>query len=132
MWVREDAKTVTIKGTLGGTVSKGDLLVLSANTFVRTGDAPSGTIMTIALEDGVSTDVILMQLVTSEPILSATYYGTSKTSLTDADISKTFDFYGYNSIDLDDTTGGVAMCVGYDNDIYVMHFILVPSGKVVY
>ncbi len=132
MWIREDAKTVTIKGTLGGTVSKGDLLVLSTNTFVRTGDAPSGTIMTIALEDGVSTDVILMQLVTSEPILSAKYYGSSKTSLTDADISKTFDFYGYNSIDLDDTTGGVAMCVDYDNDIDVMHFILVPSGKVVY
>jgi len=132
MWVREDNKASVIKGTLGGTVSRGDLLVLSANTFVRTGDAPSGTIAGIAMEDGVSTDVILIQLVTSEPILSAKYYGTSKTSLTDADISKTFDFYGYNSIDLDDTTGGVAMCVDYDNDIDVMHFILIPSGKVAY
>ena len=132
MWVREDAKTVVIKGTLGGTVIKGDLLVLSTNTFIRTGDAPSGTIMGIAMEAGVTTEVILIQLVTSEPILSAKYYGTSKTSLTDADISKTFDFYGYDSIDLDDTTGGVAMCVDYDNDIDVMHFILVPSGKVVY
>ena len=88
--------------------------------------------MGIAMEDGVSADVIMIQLVTSEPILSAKYYGTGKTSLTDADISKTFDFYGYNSIDLDDTTGGVAMCVDYDNDNDVMHFLLIPSGKVAY
>jgi hypothetical protein len=132
MWLREQHKAAIIKGTLGGTVSKGDLLVLSTNTFVRTGDAPSATIMGIAMEDGVTSDVILIQLVTSEPILSAKYYGTSKTSLTDADISKTFDFYDYNAIDLDDTTGGVAMCVDYDNDIDVMHFILIPSGKVAY
>lgn len=132
MWLREDHKVAVIKGTLGGTVSKGDLCVVSGNTFVRTGDAPSGTIMAIALEDGVSTDVILLQLVTSEPILSAKYYGTSKTSLTDADITKTFDFYGYNAIDLDDTTGGVAMCVDYDNANQIMHFLLIPSGKIVY
>lgn len=129
MWLREGHKCSIIKGTLGGTVVKGDLLVLSSNTFIRTGDAPSGTIIGIATEGGASSDVILIQLVTSEPILTAKYSGTS---LTDADISKTYDFYGYDSIDITDSTGGVAMCVDYDNDNKLIHFILIPSGKVAY
>lgn len=133
MWVREDSKAAVIKGTLGtGGASKGSLLVLSSNTFVKVTDAPTNyTVAAIALEDGIATDVISMQLVSSAPIITSKYTGSSKTSLTDADISKVFDISDDRTIDLDDTTGGTALCVGYDNDLDLIHFIVYPEDRAV-
>jgi hypothetical protein len=134
MWIRNAEKSNVIKGTVGsGGVLKGDLCVLSSNTFVKITDAPSQyTVVGIALETADAAEVALFELISNTPIVTAKYYtGGSKTSLTDADISKVFDIYDAQTIDLDDTTGGTALCVDYDNDLGLIHFIVYPDDRAV-
>lgn len=133
MWLRDSMKSTVIKGTVGsGGVLKGDLCAVSSNTFVKATDAPSDyTIVAVALSDGDAAEVILFELVSNAPIITAKYTGSSKTSLTDADITKVFDLYDAQTIDLDDTTGGTALCVDYDNDLDLIHFIIYPADRAV-
>lgn len=50
-------------------------------------------------------------------VFEVPYVGSTKTSLADADIGTAFDLYASDlgKINLDDTTGGAWVCVGYDN-----------------
>jgi hypothetical protein len=134
MNIRNAEKSNVIKGTVGsGGVARGDLCALSSNTFVKASDAPSDyTIAAIALETASATEVALFELVSNAPIITSKFYtGGSKTTLTDADITKVFDLYDAQTIDLDDTTGGTALCVDYDNDLSLIHFIVVPADRAV-
>jgi hypothetical protein len=133
MWLKQAHKSTVIKGTVGtGGTNKGSLCVLSSNTFIKITDAPSDyTVVGIALETSVATDVIGFELVSDAPIITAKYTGSSKTSLTDADISKIFDISDDLTIDLDDTSGGTFMCVGYDNDNDTIDGIIVPLDRAV-
>jgi len=133
MWLREAGKSTVIRGTVGsGGVSKGDLCVISSNTFIKITDAPTNyAVVGIALEDAIATDVIGFELVSNAPIITAKYTGSSKTSLTDADITKVFDISDAQTIDLDDTSGGTALCVDYDNDLDLIHFIVYPEDRAV-
>jgi hypothetical protein len=133
MWVRDSSKSTVIKGTVGsGGVLKGDLSVISSNTFIKITDAPGDyTVVAIALETADATEIAKFELVSNSPIITAKYTGTSKTSLTDADISKLFDISDAQTIDLDDITGGTAFCVDYDNDLDLIHFIIHPPDRAV-
>jgi len=133
MWLRDSSKSSVIRGTVGsGGVAKGDLCAISSNTFVKITDAPGDyTVCAVALEAGAATDVINFELVSNAPIITAKYTGSSKTSLTDADITKVFDISDAQTIDLDDTTGGTALCVDYDNDLDLIHFIVYPADRAV-
>jgi hypothetical protein len=133
MWLREAGKSTVIKGTVGsGGVLKGDLCVISSNTFIKITDAPGDyTVVGIALEDADAAEVAKFELVSNAPIITAKYTGSSKTSLTDADITKLFDISDAQTIDLDDTTGGTALCVDYDNDLDLIHFIVHPADRAV-
>lgn len=134
MHLQEAGKSRIIKGTVGtGGVTKGDMCVLSSNTFIRITDAPSGYIVVaIATKSAVDTAVGEFELVSDAPICTAKFYtGGSKKTLTDADISKVFDVYDSQTIDLDDTTGGCFFCVGYDNDLALIHFIVIPANRAV-
>lgn len=133
MRVRDGSYAPVIKGTVGtGGTTKGSLCVLSSNTFVKA--AAGATVLTIAaiaLSTQVATDVSLFQLVSSQPILTAKYTGSSKTSLTDADISKVYDLTDDLTVNLDDTTGGCAFCVGYDNTLKTIDFIVIPAQRTI-
>jgi len=133
MWLKEAHKSTVIKGTVGsGGTNKGSMCVLSSNTFIKITDAPTDlTVVGIALETSIATDVIGFELVSSAPIITAKYTGSSKTSLTDADISKVFDVSDDLTVDLDDTSGGPFMCVGYDNDNDTIDFIVMPADRAV-
>lgn len=133
MFISDGKPSAVIKGTVGTNgVVKGDLCVLSSNTFVKAAAAPSdGTIVAIALETASATTVAKFELATSARIITAKYTGSSKTSLTDADISKIFDLTDSQTVNLDDTTGGCCFCVDYDNDLDLIHFIIVPAKRAV-
>lgn len=133
MWLKQAHKSTVIKGTVGsGGVSKGSMCVLSSNTFIKITDAPGDyTVAGIALETADATEVIGFELVSDAPIITSKYTGTSKTSLTDADISKAFDVYDHLTVDLDDTSGGPFICVGYDNDNSTIDFIVPPVDRAV-
>lgn len=131
MEVRDGSFAPVIRGTVGsGNVTRGDMCVLSSNTFVRIANGASVlTVVAIAMESAVAAAVAKFQLVSNQPIIRARYTGVSKTSLTDADISKVYDISTSAIIDLDDTSGGFAFCVGYDNDLDTIDFIVIPAQR---
>lgn len=133
MIIRDGSFAPVIRGTVGtGGVVKGSLCVLSSNTFVKAAAATTdGTIAAIALETADAAAVAKFQLVSNTPIISAKYTGSSKTSLTDADISKIFDLSSDLIVNLDDTSGGCAFCVDYDNSLSLIDFIIAPAKKAV-
>lgn len=130
MFIRDGQPSTVIKGTVGsGGVVKGDMCVLSSNTFVKAAAAATVlTVVAVALETAAATAVAKFELVGNR-IVSAKYTGSSKTSLTDADISKVFDFSDSQTVNLDDTTGGSCFCVDYDNDLDLIHFIVTPAQR---
>jgi hypothetical protein len=133
MYLRDGKPSTVIKGTVGsGGVTKGDLCVLSSNTFVKAAANPTdATVVAIALETALITEVALFELITPVRIISSKYTGSSKTSLTDADISKTFDLTDAQTVNLDDTSGSFCFCVDYDNDLDLIHFVVLPVEKAV-
>lgn len=133
MFISDGGPSTVIKGTVGtGDVAKGDLCALSSNTFVKAAANPTdATIVALALETASATEVALFELIAPVKIVSAKYTGSSKTSLTDADISKTFDLADSQTVNLDDTSGGPCLCVGYDNDLDLIHFVVVPVERAV-
>jgi hypothetical protein len=130
MHIRDGKPSTVIKGTVGsGGVAKGDLCMMSSNTFVKaTGGASVLTICAIATKSAIATAVGSFELV-GDRVISAKYTGVSKTSLTDADISKVFDVSDAQTVDLDDTSGGCCFCVDYDNDLDLIHFIVIPAQR---
>jgi hypothetical protein len=133
MFIRDGGPSTVIKGTVGtGGVVKGDLCAVSSNTFVKAAANPTdATIIALALETAADTEVALFELVSCTRVVSAKYTGTSKTSLTDADITKAFDLTDSQTVNLDDTSGGPCLCVDYDNDLDLIHFVVVPVEKAV-
>lgn len=131
MFIRDGQPSTVIKGTVGsGGVVKGDMCVIASNTFVKAAAAATVlTVVAVALETAAATAVAKFELVSCQRIVSARYIGSSKTYLTDADISKVYDFSGSQTVNLDDTTGGSCFCVDYDNDLDLIHFIVIPAQR---
>lgn len=123
MYISEPRINAVVKRTVGtGGVARGDLCVMSSNTAVKAAAAPTdGTVFGIALEDKSAGEVGKFMPV-SDCVIAAKYTGSSKTSLTDADLGKAFDLSDEQTVNLDDTTGGFCVCEGYDNDKDLIFF----------
>lgn len=107
-----------------GGVDYGSLCVISSDKVVKaSGGESADTIVGIALEDGDADDVVQVELAEAN-IIRAPYTGSSKTALDDDDLGTVFDFDDDVTVDLDDTTGGAALCVGYDNDAGEILFVV--------
>jgi len=112
-----------IAGT-GGTAA-GDLVVWSSDTVVKVAAAAAaGTIVGIALETVLADAMVAVSIIKPEDIIEAIYTGSTKTSLADTDIGTAFDVTGPTTVDLDDTTGGFCVCVGYNNTVNIIKFMI--------
>lgn len=123
-----NSKVVRLVAGTGG-VAKDDLVMFSAGTVVKCASGAGAVgIIGIARETKTATNVVLVELIEGGQIIEAPYTTGTKTSVTDADLGKVFGVTGPTNIGLDDTTNGVALCVGYNNTVKTMNFI-VPAAK---
>jgi len=76
-------------------------------------------------------DPVEVVLALEDVVFKVDYTGTSKTSLTNADIGTAFDLDASDGkkINLDDTTGGAWVVVGFDNDEGVAYVKLDASKR---
>lgn len=104
------------------TIKEGDLVQVNATTGkIVVAAAASTTLLGIANKDittGASVtakDNIGVTLLKNS-VIRIPFTGTTKTTLAEADLyTVKFDLGGKNSINLDDTTGGMAQVIAYDN-----------------
>jgi hypothetical protein len=117
-----------ILGDVGG-AEAGDLMVYSAGTAIKATDPISaGTMIGVLLESGDQNDLVPIAVPEPNTLIRAPYTGSSKTSLADTDIGTApFDLSDENTIDLDDTTEGCAICQDYDNDNDTIDFVVPQS-----
>lgn len=130
MYITNGEKKVVpyIVGT--GGVTAGCLAVISSTTAVKGAAAVTdATLLGIACDDYDATELGLFEVIgeCTEVTAKFTAAGTKKT-FTNADIGKVYDFSDENTINPDDTTGGSAMLIGYDNDVLEATFV-VPKAK---
>lgn len=131
MWISSGPYT-TVKRTVGtgGTV-RGSLCAMSSDTAVKAAANPTdGTIFGIATDTYAATDVGIFYKITSDTQIAAKYTGSSKTSLTDADLGKSYDLSSDLIVNLDDTSGGPFICDGYDNDNDIIYGHIVAVERV--
>lgn len=108
-----------------GGVSAGELVTISSATVITaSGGESANTIVGIALEDADATDLVPVAVPEDGAIIQAEYTGISKTTLADTDIGTVFDVSDGETVDLDDTTGGCCLCVGYNNDVGIIKFMI--------
>lgn len=104
------------------TINAGDLVQVDAATrYLKPAVASSTTIAGIA-QGAITTGatVTTSDKITVNPatniVIRVGYVGSTKTSLTDADLATTkFNLKDANNIDLDNTTSGMCTVVAYDN-----------------
>lgn len=102
--------------TGSGGLAAGDMVVISSGKAVKAAAAAgAATIVGIARETTAENAVCAIDQITSETIISATYTGSSKTSLAATDVGTLFDLSSASVVNLDDTTDPIAVCVGYNN-----------------
>jgi hypothetical protein len=112
-----------IAGTGGGV--KGDLAVVSSATAVKGAAAPTAaTVLGIFVESVDAAAMAEIAVPDKDALIRSHYTGSSKTSLTDADIGAVYDLADENDVNLDDTTGGICVCQGYDNDNDTIDFVI--------
>ena len=80
------------------------------------------------LETKVATEIALVEVIEGMQIVEANYTGSTKTSVADSDLGKVFGVTGPKLVNLDDTTNAVAVCVGYNNTVETIQFV-VPAAK---
>jgi hypothetical protein len=110
----------------GGTVFKGCLAVLSGTAAVLGAAsiaADANTILGIFREGAATTTKVPIETLGGDAVIEGEYTGSSKTTLTDADLGKLIDIVvsttttsnDTQKFNLDDLTGPFQI-VGYDND----------------
>lgn len=120
---------VKIAVNINQTIAIGDLLVISSGKASVAAAAPTAATVLGVATSAITTGgtVTAADTVFYEPIrgrrVRAKYTGSSKTSLTDADLGTTFDLSDKVTVNLDDTTGGICVAVGYNNDNDTIDFI---------
>lgn len=131
MWI-SSGPTRTIKRTIGtGGLAAGSLAVMSSDTAVKAAAAASdATIVGVSPAAYSAAAVKELYEITSQTILGAKYTGSTKTSLTDADLGKVFDLSSDLLVNLDDTTGGCCVCEGYDNANKTIYFKILNTKRV--
>jgi hypothetical protein len=128
MWISSGPWT-TEKATVGtGGTAKGSLSVMSSDTAIKATAGPTAaTVFGIACAAYDAAAIGDFYAITGETVIGSKYTGSSKTSLTDADLQKVFDISSDVLVNLDDTTGGCCRCVGYDNANSIIFFKVVES-----
>ena len=107
-----DGKESTIVKLIVGTggVTKGHLCVLSSNTVVLAAAAATdATVLGIAAETAVQGALASIELC-GDRIIRSEYAGTASNLAT----CKEFDLTDSNTVNINDTTGGIFLCVGYN------------------
>lgn len=125
-----EGKDPTIRPFIVGTggVTKGGLVTFSAGTVIKATSAPTaGTIVGIADATVTAGGTVGVEFITGGKIVRATYTGSTKTTLADADLGKVFDLTSDLVVNLDDVTGGACHCVGYDNLAKAIDFFVPAS-----
>jgi len=89
----------------GGTVKGAMTMMSSGKVIPATAYISASTAMGIARETVASGSYVLVDLI-EDHIIEADFTGSSKTSVTDADVASVFDLTGDSTINLDDTTNG--------------------------
>ncbi len=116
-----------VAGTGGGV--KGDMAVVSSDTAVKAADAPSAnTVLGLFVESVDAAAMASIAVPHEDALIRSEFTGSSKTSLTDADIGKVFDLTDENTVNLDDTTGGICVCQGYDNTNGTIDFVITKAS----
>lgn len=111
-----------------GGVARGDMVVISSGKVVKAAAAAGdGTIVGIALETVAQNGTAAVELFDNR-IATSTYTGTTKTSVVAADLGTVFDLTNEKTVNLDDTTGGMCVCVGFDNNAKTINFVI-PEVK---
>jgi hypothetical protein len=105
-----------IRVPISGGCSAGNLIVVSSGTFAVAEDAPTAATVVGIAQETVDNGAICSVELVNQRLVAADYVGSSKTSLANADLGKVFDITDDQEVNLDDTTGGVFLVVGYDND----------------
>ncbi|MCU7521934.1 MAG: hypothetical protein HF312_17095 [Ignavibacteria bacterium] len=112
---------VRVKIAASQTILAGDLISITSGKGVKAGAAATG-ILGIATQDITTgttvtdADAILVIAINERSVVRMSYVGTTKTSLVDTDMYLTaFDIDANQNINLDDTTGGAMLVVGYNN-----------------
>jgi hypothetical protein len=112
-----------VAGTGGGV--KGDMAVVSSSTAVKAAAAPTAaTVLGVFVETVAAGAMAQIAVPGKDGKIRSEYTGSSKTSLADADIGKVYDLSDENTVNLDNTTGGIAVCQGYDNDNDTIDFVI--------
>jgi hypothetical protein len=94
-----DAATGKVVAAVGGSTT----LIGVANKDITTGG-------TVSAKDNIGVTLF------KNSVFRFPFTGTTKTTLEEADLyTKKFDLGGKNSINLDDTTGGMCQVIAYDN-----------------
>lgn len=116
-----------IAGTNGST--RGAMMVISAGKAVKAAAAhTAATVLGIA-KNTVAADGIVEIEMADDRLVTAAYTGSSKTSLADTDIGTVFDLSDSVTVNLDDTTGGMCICQGYDNTAKTITFVIPEASK---
>lgn len=109
-WPAGPNQTIT-KGMLLS-VSSGKAVAAAAGTTAVLGVAVSGKTTGGTVTDNDTVEVIIP---TPTAVFEVNYTGNTKTSLNSSDLTTAFDLANANTIDLDDTVGGMCCVVGFDN-----------------
>ena len=124
---KSDTKQIQLIVGAGGVV-RGDLVVIASDLVVKAAAAPvDATILGIATETADAAELIIVELIENNTVMSD-YAGTTKPTLADTDLGTAFDLTDSTKVNLDDTIGGACICVGYDNNIKQIMFVI-PQAK---
>jgi hypothetical protein len=129
MFIRDGKTSTVVKLLVGsGGVTKGDLVAVSSGKIVKAA-AQATAALGIALESASENDYALVD-VAGGRIITAEFTGSGKTSLADTDLGTVFDLSDENTVNLDDTSGGICLCVGYNNEKGTIDFILTEASRI--
>lgn len=128
MFLRDGQSSNVHKLVVGtGGVTKGDLCVISGNTVVKAAAAPTAaTVIGIALETAVATALAAIEIAGGR-VITAPYAGTASNLAT----NKVFDLTDSTKVNIDDVTGGVCFCVGYNTEKTTLDFVLTAASRIV-
>lgn len=130
MYIASGEKAVLPFIAGSGGVAVGELCVISSGKVVEAGAAASAaTIVGICVQAALENAVALVDIIGEGTVVAAKYTGSSKTSVADTDFGTLFDIDDGLTVDLDDTTDGIALCVGYDNTCDEIHFVITAADR---
>lgn len=126
--INSKAVPITMIVGSGGAV-RGHLAVVSSGKAVKAAAAVTdATVLGVFAETKDADELVQIEQITSDSLLTSEYTGSSKTSLANTDIGSVFDLTDSDTVNLDDTTGGCCLCQGYNNTIKQIIF-KIPAAK---